>query len=137
MEEPSNSIVDVAVEAGQFNTLLTAVEAAELTPTLQHDGPFTVFAPTDEAFDQLPDGAVTDLLQDIEQLTAVLLYHVVPGTLSAEEVADRSELETAGGEMLTVSVENGTVFVNGAQVIATDVEADNGVIHVVDGVLMP
>lgn len=137
VEPPSNNIVDVASEAGEFNTLLTALETAELRAVLEHDGPFTVFAPTDSAFEELPEGAVSDLLADVEQLTAVLLYHVVPGTLSAEEVAERSELETAGGEMLSVTVENGDVFVNGAQVIATDVEADNGVIHVIDGVLMP
>lgn len=137
MDEPSNTIVDVAREAGQFNTLLTAVETAELRPTLQHDGPFTVFAPTDEAFDELPDGAVPALLEDLEELTAVLLYHVVPGTLSAEDVADRSEIETAGGAVLSISVEDGNVFVNGAQVVNADVEAENGVIHVIDGVLMP
>ncbi len=137
VEPPANNIVDVASEAGEFNPLLTALEAADLRPALEHDGPFTVFAPTDDAFGELPEGAVTDLLADEEQLTAVLLYHVVPGTLSAEEVADRSELETAGGEMLSVTVEDGNVFVNGAQVITADVEAENGVIHIIDGVLTP
>ncbi|MBS3733373.1 MAG: fasciclin domain-containing protein [Phycisphaerae bacterium] len=133
----SADIVDTAVGAGEFNTLVTAVKAAGLVETLKSDGPFTVFAPTDAAFDKLPDGTVEALLADKAKLKAVLLYHVVPGKVTAEEVVKLHEAETAGGAHLPIKVSHGTVHVGTARVTQTDVMASNGVIHVIDSVLIP
>lgn len=132
-------IVETAVEADDFNTLATALTEAELIETLKGEGPFTVFAPTDEAFANLPDGALDDLLADKDELSNVLLYHVVPGKVMAEDVLslDGESVETASGENINIRIEDGTVYINEAQVTTTDIEASNGVIHVIDTVLIP
>lgn len=133
----SKTIVDVAVEAGTFTTLVTAVQAAGLVDTLSSDGPFTVFAPTDEAFAALPEGTVEALLEDTEKLTEILTYHVVAGKVMAADVVSLTSATTVQGQAVSISVENGTVMVNDATVTATDIEASNGVIHVIDSVLLP
>ena len=133
-------IVDTAVAAGSFNTLAKALQAAGLVDTLKGDGPFTVFAPTDEAFAKLPKGTVEALLADVPTLKKVLLYHVVAGkTLPAAEVVklNGKAAKTAEGSAVTVKVAGGKVMVDKANVIKTDVMAKNGVIHVIDTVLMP
>ena len=133
-------IVDTAVAAGDFETLVAAVSAAGLAETLKGEGPFTVFAPTDEAFAALPEGTVEGLLEDPEgALTDVLLYHVVPGKVMAADVVglDGESVETVGGGMLDISVDGDTVMINGIEVAAPDVETSNGVIHVISGVLVP
>ena len=137
-DEPELDIVEVAV-ANDFNTLVSAVQAADLTSTLKGDGPFTVFAPTDAAFEALPAGTVETLLQpnNRDQLVSVLTYHIVPGRVTADEVVDLESATTLQGAPLNIETTNGTVRVNGAAVTATDVEASNGVIHVIDGVLLP
>ncbi len=131
------TIVDVAVQAGSFNTLVQAVQAAGLVETLSGAGPFTVFAPTDEAFSQIPQETLQAVLADKEKLTAILTYHVVPGKLMAADVVNSTQLQTVQGQSITVSVADGTVRVDDATVIQTDIEADNGVIHVIDKVIMP
>ncbi len=130
------TIVDVAIQAGQFNTLVEAVKAAGLVETLSGEGPFTVFAPTDEAFAKIPADTLQAALNDREKLTAILTYHVVPGRLMASDVVRSSQLQTVQGQSITVSTEGG-VRVDDANVIQTDIEADNGVIHVIDAVIMP
>jgi uncharacterized surface protein with fasciclin (FAS1) repeats len=137
--KPMKDIVAVAQEAGQFTTLLAAVEAAGLVEALQGAGPFTVFAPTDEAFAKLPAGTVEALLQDREQLVAVLTYHVVAGRVMSADVvrSGGAQAETLQGDRLTIRVDGGRVLVDGATVVAADVEASNGVIHVIDTVVLP
>ena len=135
--QADQDIVDIAVADGRFTTLVAAVQAAELVDTLKSEGPFTVFAPTDDAFNKLPDGTIEALLNDIPTLTDILLYHVVPGKVMAADVVTLSSADTALGKPVAIRVENGNVFVNDAQVIITDVEASNGVIHVIDTVLLP
>ncbi len=130
------TIVDIAVQAGSFNTLVQAVQAAGLVETLSGEGPFTVFAPTDEAFAQIPQETLQAVLANKEQLTAILTYHVVPGKLMAADVVRSSQLQTVQGQSITVSTEGG-VKVDDANVVQTDIEADNGVIHVIDKVIMP
>jgi uncharacterized surface protein with fasciclin (FAS1) repeats len=130
------TIVDIAVQAGKFNTLVQAVQAAGLVETLSGEGPFTVFAPTDEAFAQIPQETLQAVLADKEKLTAILTYHVVPGRLMAADVVRSTQLQTVQGQSITVSTEGG-VRVDDANVIQTDIEADNGVIHVIDQVIMP
>ena len=132
-------IVDTAVEAGTFNTLAAALTAADLVETLKGEGPFTVFAPTDEAFAALPAGTVEDLLkpENKDQLIAVLTYHVVPGKVMAADVVGLSEAPTVNGAMIPVAVMDGKVMLGEVQVTATDIEASNCVIHVIDGVLLP
>ena len=130
-------IVDTAVDAGSFDTLVMALQEANLTETLKGEGPYTVFAPTDEAFDALPNGTLEELLQDPENLTAILTYHVVPGEYMASDIADMESLTTVQGEDINVTVENGSVMVDNANVTATDIEASNGVIHVIDSVMLP
>jgi uncharacterized surface protein with fasciclin (FAS1) repeats len=130
------TIVDVAVQAGKFNTLVQAVQAAGLVETLSGEGPFTVFAPTDEAFAQIPQETLQAVLADKEKLTAILTYHVVPGKLMAADVVRSTQLQTVQGQSITVSTEGG-VRVDDANVVQTDIEADNGVIHVIDKVIMP
>jgi uncharacterized surface protein with fasciclin (FAS1) repeats len=130
------TIVDVAVQAGSFKTLVQAVQAAGLVETLNGTGPFTVFAPTDDAFAQIPQETLQAVLADKEKLTAILTYHVVPGKLMAADVANSTQLQTVQGQSITVSTEGG-VRVDDANVIQTDIEADNGVIHVIDRVIMP
>jgi len=139
-EEPTpepQSIVDIAVADGRFETLVAALQAADLAETLAGDGPFTVFAPTDEAFGKLPEGTVEALLEDIPALTDILLYHVVEGEVLAEDVVQLESAETLLGESVSIRVENDMVYINDAQVIITDIMADNGVIHVIDTVLLP
>ena len=131
-----SDIIDVAREAGSFTTLLAAIEAAGLTATLEGDGPFTVFAPTDDAFAALPEGTVEGLLADPDALTAVLTYHVVSGKAVAADVTSLDSVTTLQGGSLSVSSANG-VKVGGASVVAADVMASNGVIHVIDAVLIP
>jgi uncharacterized surface protein with fasciclin (FAS1) repeats len=132
-------IVDTAVSAGQFTTLAAALGAAGLVDTLKGPGPFPVFAPTDEAFAKLPAGTVETLLrpENRDQLTAILTYHVVPGTVMAADVVKVDEAETVNGEMLNVTVNGDAVMVNDARVTATDITATNGVIHIVDTVILP
>ena len=130
------TIVDIAVQAGSFKTLVQAVQAAGLVETLSGEGPFTVFAPTDEAFAQIPAETLQAVLADKEKLTAILTYHVVPGKLMAAAVVRSTQLQTAQGQSITVSTEGG-VRVDNANIIQTDIEADNGVIHVIDQVIMP
>ena len=132
-------IVDTAVAAGDFNTLVSLVQAAGLVETLKGDGPFTVFAPTDEAFAAVPPETIA-MLQDpanVDQLVAVLTYHVVPGALMAEDVLEAESLTTVEGSELGVSLEGDQAMVGEAGIAAVDIEADNGVIHVIDSVLIP
>jgi uncharacterized surface protein with fasciclin (FAS1) repeats len=133
------NIVAVAATAGDFNTLVAAVKAAGLVETLQGDGPFTVFAPTDEAFAKLPAGTVDSLLlpENKARLVAILTYHVVPGEVLAADVVKLSSADTVEGQPLSISVSDAGVRVNDANVTATDVMASNGVIHVIDSVLIP
>ena len=132
-------IVDTAVGAGQFNTLAAALTAAGLVETLKGAGPFTVFAPTDAAFAKLPAGTVDNLLkpENKDQLTAVLTYHVVPGAVMAADVVKITEAKTVNGAMITVKVDGETVMINDAKVTVADVAASNGVIHVIDTVILP
>lgn len=132
------TIVAVASDAGQFNTLVTAIKAAGLVETLNGKGPFTVFAPTDEAFAKLPKGTVEDLLkpENKERLVAVLTYHVVPGKIMASDVVT-TDAKTVNGKKLPIKLDAGKVEVGKANVVKADVPASNGVIHVVDGVLIP
>lgn len=129
-------IVIIAQEAGTFNTLVTAVTAAELVETLKGEGPYTVFAPTDEAFAKLPEGTVEALLEDKERLKAVLTYHVVPGKVMAVDVAGMDSAVTVQGDALVIDTTDG-VMVGNAKVVKTDIVASNGVIHVIDTVLIP
>lgn len=138
-QESEKTIVDVAVAAGSFETLVTAVQAAGLVDVLSSEGPFTVFAPTDEAFAALPEGTLEALLEDKEALTAILTYHVIPGKVMAKDVlaAEQVRPETVQGEALNVRVMDGNVRVDQATVVQADVEASNGVIHVIDAVVLP
>lgn len=135
----TKDLVETAVEAGSFSTLAAAVQAAGLVATLQSDGPFTVLAPTDEAFAALPAGTVESLLkpENRDQLKAVLLYHVVPGRVYASDVVKLRNAKTAQGGEIAIGAAGGRVFINGAQVVQTDIDATNGVIHVIDSVLLP
>ena len=132
-------IVAVAADAGQFTTLIAAVKAAGLVETLQGEGPFTVFAPTDDAFAKLPKGALDALLADKEKLTAILTYHVVPGKLYAGDVVAMGggSPATVNGAPVRIRVQSGTVYVDNAKVIKADIHASNGVIHVLDAVIIP
>jgi len=135
----AQDIVDTAIAAGQFGTLVAAVQAAGLVDVLKGDGPFTVFAPTDEAFAALPAGTVENLLkpENKDQLTAILTYHVVPGKIMSADIAGKTaEVTTVQGSDISVNAMNG-VMVDNATVVAADIEADNGVIHVIDQVVMP
>lgn len=132
-------IVDTAVGAGSFKTLVAAVTAAELVETLKSDGPFTVFAPTDEAFAKLPKGTVESLLkpENKKKLIAVLTYHVVPGKVMAKDVVKLTEAKTVQGSSVKIAVKDGTVSVDNAKVVKADIETSNGVIHVIDAVMLP
>jgi uncharacterized surface protein with fasciclin (FAS1) repeats len=131
------TIVETAVAAGSFNTLVTAVKAAGLVETLSGEGPFTVFAPTDDAFAKLPEGTIQALLKDKDKLSAILTYHVVAGNVMAKDVVNLTSAKTVNGQSLTIMVKDGTVMVDGAKVIKTDIECSNGVIHVIDSVVLP
>jgi uncharacterized surface protein with fasciclin (FAS1) repeats len=132
-------IVDTAVAAGQFKTLAAALQAAGLVETLKGAGPFTVFAPTDEAFAKLPKGTLEDLLkpENKAKLTAILTYHVVPGKVMAADVVKASEAKTVQGGSVKISTMGGKVMVDNAHVVKTDIAASNGVIHVIDAVILP
>jgi uncharacterized surface protein with fasciclin (FAS1) repeats len=132
-------IVDTAVAAGQFKTLAAALQAAGLVDTLKGRGPFTVFAPTDEAFAKLPKGTVEELLkpENKAKLTAILTYHVVPGKVMAADVVKVKDAKTVQGGSIKVNAGGGKVMIDGASVVKADIGASNGVIHVVDSVLMP
>ena len=134
----SKDVVDTAIGAGTFETLVAAVQAAELVDTLKGDGPFTVFAPTDEAFAALPEGTVASLLlpENKDQLTAILTYHVVPGKVMSGDLTNGMEAATVEGSTVTIMTEGG-VKVEGASVVTADIEASNGVIHVIDTVILP
>jgi uncharacterized surface protein with fasciclin (FAS1) repeats len=136
---PDKDIVDIAVSAGSFNTLVAAVQAAGLVETLKGEGPLTVFAPTDEAFAKLPEGTVESLLkpENRSKLQAVLTYHVVPGRVTADEVVKLSSAATANGRELRITANGEQVMVDNANVIQTDIMASNGIIHVIDAVVIP
>lgn len=132
-----NDIVATAVQAGSFQTLATALEAADLVEVLQSAGPFTVFAPTDEAFAKLPEGTIEALLADKEALTRVLTFHVVSGEVTSDAIVKVPNAETVAGVNASVEVKMGNVYVAGAKVIKADIKASNGVIHVIDSVMLP
>jgi len=133
------TIIEIAVGNPDFSTLVAALQAAGLVDALSGDGPFTVFAPTNDAFAQLPPGTVEMLLlpESKDKLTAILTYHVVPGKVMAADVVTITEAKSLEGDTIAISVADGAVMVDGATVVATDIEASNGVIHVIDAVIMP
>lgn len=137
--DPDSTIVETAIAAGSFQTLVAAIQAAGLVEALSSEGPFTVFAPTEAAFAALPDGTLESLLQPENRATleAILTYHVVAGRLNAGDVVGRDELVTLQGQRLPVVVTDGVVTVGGATVVQTDIAASNGFIHVIDSVLLP
>ena len=137
--QQQKDIVDTAVGAGSFKTLAAALKAAGLVDTLKGSGPFTVFAPTDEAFAKLPAGTVEELLkpENKAKLTAILTYHVVPGKVMASQVTSLKEAKTVNGKAMKISTTGGSVMVDGARVVKTDITATNGVIHVIDTVILP
>jgi transforming growth factor-beta-induced protein len=136
---PAKDIVDTAIAAGSFKTLVAALQAAGLVDTLKSQGPFTVFAPTDAAFAKLPPGTVEDLLkpENKQKLISILTYHVVPGKVQASQVTKMNSAKTVNGESLTIKVDDGTVMVDNAKVTKTDILCSNGVIHVIDSVMLP
>ncbi len=136
---PDKDIVEIAASNGSFKTLVAAVQAAGLVEALKSDGPLTVFAPTDEAFSKLPAGTVESLLkpENKDKLTAILTYHVVPGRVTAEQVVHLNSAKTLNGHLLKISSEDGKVMIDNARVVATDIMARNGVIHVIDTVVLP
>lgn len=129
-------IVDTAVANGNFTTLVAAVEAAGLVDTLKGDGPFTVFAPTDEAFAALPEGTIEALLADIPTLTGILTYHVIPGAVMSSDLTEGMTAETVNGQSVTFTLDGGAM-INGANIVMADIETTNGVIHVIDAVILP
>jgi uncharacterized surface protein with fasciclin (FAS1) repeats len=129
-------IVETAANAGTFNTLVKAVKAADLVELLKGEGPFTVFAPVDAAFDQMPEGALDELLQDIPKLKKILAYHVVPGDVRSDNLVEIDEAPTVEGSVLVIDSSNG-YKVNQASVLQADILADNGVIHSIDSIVMP
>lgn len=133
----AKDIVDTAVSAGQFKTLVAAVQAADLVDTLKGKGPFTVFAPTDEAFAKVPKETLNKLLNDKKALTAVLTYHVVPGKVMASDVVKLDTARTVQGKALAIETGKGQVMINGVKIIKTDIICSNGVIHVIDAVILP
>jgi uncharacterized surface protein with fasciclin (FAS1) repeats len=135
----TKDIVDTAVSAGSFKTLAAALDAAGLVETLKGKGPFTVFAPTDEAFAKLPEGTLKSLLkpENKQKLTSILTYHVVAGNVKAADVIKLSSAKTLNGQSVTIKTAGGKVFINGATVVKADIEATNGTIHVIDTVLLP
>ena len=139
VQAQDEDIVDVAVGAGVFNTLVAAVQAAELVDVLKGEGPFTVFAPTDEAFAALPEGTVESLLlpENKDLLVSILLYHVVSGAVMAADVVELDSAATVNGASVSISVSDSGVMINNANVVQADVAASNGVIHIIDAVLLP
>lgn len=136
-ENPTQNIVEIAAGAGSFNTLVAAIQAAGLVETLSGEGPFTVFAPTDEAFARIPEADLRALLADKDALTAVLTYHVVPGKVMAGDVVNLSSATTVNGQDVEIKVWGEKVMIDEATVVSTDIEATNGVIHVIDQVILP
>ena len=136
-ESSAADIVDTAVAAGNFQTLVSAVEAAGLVDTLKGEGPFTVFAPTDEAFAKIPQEQLESLLENKTQLTAVLTYHVVAGKVMSTDLTDDMAVATVQGENVTINLDEDGVMVNDAKVVQADIECINGVVHAIDTVLMP
>ena len=134
-----HDIVDTAIKAGSFNTLVAAVQAAELVETLKSKGPFTVFAPTDEAFSKLDKATLESLLkpENKDQLVAILTYHVVAGKVMSTDITGNMEPVTVNGSTINITLNNGKVMINDATVISADVDTENGVIHVIDTVLIP
>lgn len=130
------NIVETAIDAGNFKTLVKAVQEAGLVDTLEGEGPFTVFAPTDDAFAKLPEGMIEHLLEDKEQLTNILTYHVVPNKVMSNEVVNLTKAKTANGKEISIKTENG-VNIDNAKVTQTDIQCSNGVIHIIDTVLIP
>ncbi len=135
--EAKKDIVDTAVAAGSFKTLAKALTEAGLVDTLKGKGPFTVFAPTDDAFAKLPKGTVEALLKDKKKLAAVLTYHVVSGSVKAADAAKLTSAKTVNGQEIKIKADKGSVTINGAKVVTADIETSNGVIHVIDTVLLP
>ena len=135
--EAKKDIVDTAIANGSFGTLVTALEVAGLVETLKGEGPFTVFAPTDAAFAKIPADTLNALLADKAALTGVLTYHVVAGKVMSGDVVKLTEAKTVNGQLVAIKVVDGKVFIDGAQVITADVKASNGVIHVIDSVIIP
>lgn len=133
------NIVETAVANGSFNTLVAAITAAELVATLSSEGPFTVFAPTDEAFAALPAGTVNTLVQpeNKDQLTGILTYHVVAGKVMSSDLSDGMTTKTLNGAEITIKLADGKVMINDAEVVMADVETDNGVIHIINKVILP
>ena len=131
------SIVETAIGAGSFQTLVAAVKAAGLVETLSSPGPFTVFAPTDEAFAKLPKGTVEALLNDIPKLKSILTYHVVAGKVMAADVVKLDSAKTVNGQTVTITIKDGKVMVNNANVVKTDIVCSNGVVHIIDTVILP
>ncbi|MGE0552266.1 MAG: fasciclin domain-containing protein [Gemmatimonadales bacterium] len=138
-QKAPGTIVDIAASAGSFNTLVAALKAADLVSTLQGDGPFTVFAPTDDAFAKLPAGTVESLLkpENRDKLRAILTYHVVSGKVMAKDVAGLKSAKTVQGQSAKIAVMNGKPMIDGAHIVKTDIAASNGVIHVIDAVILP
>ena len=136
---PKKDIVDTAVAAGSFNTLAAALKAADLVHTLKGKGPFTVFAPTDAAFAKLPAGTLDDLLkpENKAKLVSILTYHVVPGAVSSSQVAKMTSAKTVEGQSVKVSTKDGKVMIDNANVVTADIIASNGIIHVIDSVILP
>jgi len=132
-----SNLVQTAISAGNFTTLVTALTEADLVSALEGDGPFTVFAPTDEAFNKLPKDVLNNLLKDKEALKNVLLYHVVSGDITSNQITDLNEAKTLNGSDIKIKVDDGKVMVNNSQVVGADVMASNGIIHVIDTVLLP
>lgn len=136
-KQMEKDIVDTAVGAGSFTTLAAALGAADLVDVLKGDGPFTVFAPTDEAFNKLPAGTVEALLKDKEKLAAILTYHVVPGKVMSSDVIKLDSAKTVQGQSVGIQVKDGSVYIDNAKVAQADIKASNGVIHVIDSVILP
>ena len=135
--QPKKDIVDTAIASGDFNTLVTAVQEAGLVDTLKGEGPFTVFAPTDAAFAKIPADQLNALLADKKKLAAVLTYHVIPGKVMSADVVKLDTADTVQGQSVDINVKDGKVFVEGALVSTVDIETSNGVIHVIDTVILP
>ena len=135
--KPTQDIVETAVAAGSFKTLVAAIQAAGLVETLKGKGPFTVFAPTDEAFAKLPAGTVEALLKDKAKLAAILTYHVVPGDVKAAQAMKLTSAKTVNGQSLKIQLKDGSVMIDNAKVVKTDILTSNGVIHVIDTVVLP
>jgi len=133
----TSNIVETAINAGNFTTLVAALTAGELVETLKGEGPYTVFAPTDEAFAKLPEGTVDALLKDKAKLASILTYHVVPGNVMSKDVAGMSSAKTVNGQEVSITAKDGKVKIDKATVTSADIAASNGVIHVIDQVLMP